>query len=240
MKYKNTYGTVSILDDEKKYKNRTIGISMSGGADSTILCYMVAKTSYQRNLNITIQPWGGLDLWAPKDGEGLFEIIKFIKNEFPTVNIRWPMVTVFDTQGSHEDHKNTYIRPFRQTVVGRVVNFIIAGGTSGPPLEAQQKFTTNGDESLRIQRLPGYRLYDTELSTTTIERMPFKDVDKRFVLEMYKMWNLVPLLEKTWSCTQPVETPCGGCWWCQERAWTVRQVFGDKEPQLLIYEKEET
>ena len=42
---------------------------MSGGADSTMLCYLLANTIQEQDLNITIQPYNGLDLWAPGDGQ---------------------------------------------------------------------------------------------------------------------------------------------------------------------------
>lgn len=238
MKYKNRYGEVTVLEPEYFFRNKTLGIAMSGGADSTMLCYMVAKTSYQRNLNVTIQPFNGLDLWAPKDGAGVFKIVKHIRKVFPTVKIEWPVTTVFDTEGSLEDHKNTFIEPFRQKVINRITDEVLPGISSGPPLEIQKTFKTTEPEQ-QIKRLPGYKLWN-EVENADDYRAPFKNIDKRFILEMYRLWDLVPLLEKTWSCTEPVETPCGGCWWCQERAWTVRQVFGDEEPQLLIYERGET
>ena len=62
MLYKNKFGTVHILQDEEFYNNKTIGISMSGGADSTMLCYLLANTIQARNLNIEIQPYNGYDI----------------------------------------------------------------------------------------------------------------------------------------------------------------------------------
>ena len=64
MKYENEFGTIKVLDDSK-FKNKTIAVAMSGGADSTLLCYLIANTIQEQDLNITIQPYNGLDLWAP-------------------------------------------------------------------------------------------------------------------------------------------------------------------------------
>ena len=43
MQYRNKFGTVEILSDNV-FNNKTIGISMSGGADSTLLCFLLANT----------------------------------------------------------------------------------------------------------------------------------------------------------------------------------------------------
>lgn len=237
MIYTNKYGTIEVCEKNKQmFRNKTIGISMSGGADSTMLCWMVAKASREDKLNITIQPYNGFDMWAPKDSSGVFYIIKYIRSQFPDVKILWPMSVVFDTEGDQEKDKNWYIRPFVRKMLARgFLDEIIPGISMGPPLEAQKTFNVK-DKDKQIRRIPGYHLYH-EIKNVPDERAPFKNVDKRFILECYREMGLVDLLEKTWSCTEPVETPCGICWWCQERAWTVRQVFGDTEPSLLIYEE---
>ena len=76
MQYKNRFGSVKILD--KSFNNQTIGISMSGGADSTMLCYLIANTIDKKSLNIEIQPYNGYDISVPGDSAGLPNIISFI------------------------------------------------------------------------------------------------------------------------------------------------------------------
>ena len=44
MIYKNKFGEIDILNPKYNWNNKVIGISMSGGADSTMLCYLLAKT----------------------------------------------------------------------------------------------------------------------------------------------------------------------------------------------------
>jgi tRNA(Ile)-lysidine synthase TilS/MesJ len=68
MEYKNNFGTINIFEDVDKFKDKTVAVAMSGGADSTMLCYLIANTINEQDLNITIQPYNGLDLWAPGDG----------------------------------------------------------------------------------------------------------------------------------------------------------------------------
>ena len=45
MKYKNKFGTIHVMKNEHLFRGKTLALSMSGGADSTMLCYLLAKTS---------------------------------------------------------------------------------------------------------------------------------------------------------------------------------------------------
>jgi len=227
MKISNRYGTINVLGRKKRFGGgKTIGLSMSGGADSTMLCILLAKTIQKKNLRTTIQPFNGLDLWAPLDSNGLPEIIKIIQEMFPTVNINWPVSTVFNTNGDHDFDKNSYIRPFtRELLRKKFIDVIIPGISLGPPLEAQKTFDVRDDDIYKIQRIPGYRLYN-EVEQVDPAIAPYKNVDKRFIIQCYKDFNLRPLLDMTQSCTDP-KGNCGHCWWCQERSWAIKEVFGE-------------
>ena len=65
MLYKNKFGEVKILEPIELYNGKSIGISMSGGADSTMLCYLLANTITYQKLNIEIQPYNGYDISVP-------------------------------------------------------------------------------------------------------------------------------------------------------------------------------
>ena len=225
MQYKNKFGTIQVMDDKELFKRKTLGISMSGGIDSTMLCYLLAMTSERTNLEITIQPYNGLDLWAPIDSSGVIDIIQYIQRKFPTVDIRWPISTVFNTNGDRIKDKNTYIRPLiMQLEKNKVVDLVMNGISSGPPIEVQKLEFTKTDK--RIVRLAGYELWD-EVKRAKDHLSPFKYVDKRFIVECYKHYMIEDLLKMTNSCTAP-QGNCGECWWCQERAWAINEVFNRK------------
>ena len=57
MQYKNKFGTIQVMEEEDLFKGKTLALSMSGGADSTMLCYLLAKTSYEQNLEILNIPF---------------------------------------------------------------------------------------------------------------------------------------------------------------------------------------
>ena len=213
MLYKNRFGTINILDDVS-IKEGTIGLSMSGGADSTMLCYLLAKTIQTQGLNLSIQPYNGYDLWAVNDSAGLPNIIQYIRKKFPIVNLQWPISVVFDTKGAYtkDKDKNTYIRPLiEKLTASSLVDIVIQGVCLGPPIEVQKTFTS-GD----MFRQPGCALWDEIESAKNFA--PFKSIDKRFILQCYKDFEELDLLNITNSCTRPIGN-CGECWWCQERYW---------------------
>ena len=226
MQFQNKYGTIDVLPTAGKLKNKTLGVSMSGGADSTMLCILLAKTIETEELNITLQPFSGHDLWAPLDTAGLPNIITFIKSQFPNVKINWPVSVVFDTQGVY-DGKNIYIGQLKKNMMdtGFINDFLVAG-SRGPELEFQLKFTVPAERDWKpIKRIPGYHQWD-EVSKGDPNFAPFKDVDKRFIVQCYKDFGYESLLKQTNSCTDPAGN-CGECWWCQERSWAIDTVFGD-------------
>ena len=232
MQFQNKYGTIDVLPTAGKLKNKTLGVSMSGGADSTMLCILLAKTIETEELNITLQPFSGHDLWAPLDTAGLPNIITFIKSQFPNVKINWPVSVVFDTQGVY-DGKNIYIGQLKKNMMdtGFINDFLVAG-SRGPELETQLKFTVpveNKDQSnaINIKRIPGYHIWN-EVDEANPNLAPFKSVDKRFIVQCYKDFGYEPLLKQTNSCTDPAGN-CGECWWCQERSWAINTVFGDTQ-----------
>ena len=221
MLVRNRFGWTNIFKNENYFKNKTIALSMSGGVDSTMLCFLAAKKINKAGLNSTIQPYNGFDSWAPNDSEGLPEIIDHIRGHFPNVKINDPAFCRFDTKGDQVNHKNTYINPFIESLRDNgKIDIIVNGISLGPPLEVQETFGIN----LPTMRRPGHKSYD-EIDRADHTHSPFMHVDKRFIVECYKKFRCKDLLDLTHSCTHPRVSKCGECWWCKERAWAVESVF---------------
>ena len=220
---KNKFGEVKILSNNMLAK--TIGISMSGGADSTMLCYLLAKSISNDKLNISIQPYNGYDIDLPGDSIKVPYIITYIRSRFPEVDLRWPMSVVFPNSGL-KDVKNTFIRDLVKKMKYKNWDVRVVGITLGPPIEVQEKFKINGPSN--IKRLPGYHLYNEVIEFGDDSSGPFKTIDKRFVIQCYKDFNITDLLEKTESCIEKekcITKP--KCWWCTEREWAIKEVYND-------------
>ena len=229
MIYKNKFGEVNILNPKYDFNNKVIGISMSGGADSTMLCYLLARTISEKRLNIIIQPYNGYDMDIPHDSEKVPNIIEYIRKKFPMVEIRWPIAVVYktlDKEGKYDpsiNSKNFYIRTLRDKLIEcKVFDMLFIAITLGPSLEVQQKFKSLGENDIR--RIKGYYLYN-EVEEAEEDTAPFKNIDKRFILQCYKDFGMFRVLnEMTESCTEP-DGKCGKCWWDLERKWAIEQVW---------------
>ena len=220
MIYKNKFGEVDILNKKYDFNNKIIGLSMSGGADSTLLCYLLAKTIQEEKLNVIIQPYNGYDIDVSGDSEKLPNIIDYIRNKFTDVELRWPIATVF--RGNYKDVKNNYIGTLRKKLEEyKVYDIRIIAISQGPPLEAQTKFKAKSGQS--IMRLKGYYLYD-EVTDIGDKNAPFKYIDKRFMIQCYKDFKVDDLLEMTESCTELDKCKSEKCWWCLEREWAMKEV----------------
>ena len=145
MIYKNKFGEVDILNKKYDFNNKIIGLSMSGGADSTMLCYLLAKTIQEEKLNIIIQPYNGYDIDVSGDSEKLPNIIEYIRNKFPDIKIRWPIAVTFKSNG--KDVKMNYIEILESKLKEcKVFDVQLVAVSQGPPLEVQQNFKTVIDE----------------------------------------------------------------------------------------------
>ena len=221
MIYKNKFGEVDILNKKYDFNNKIIGLSMSGGADRSMLCYLLAKTIQEEKLNIIIQPYNGYDIDVSGDSEKLPNIIEYIRNKFPDVEIRWPIAAVF--KSNYKDIKNNYIGILRKKLEKyKVYDIRIIAISQGPPLEAQTKFKSKCGRN--IMRLKGHYLYD-EVNDIDDKNAPFKYIDKRFMIQCYKDFEMMDVLnEMTESCTELDKCKSEKCWWCLEREWAMKEV----------------
>lgn len=62
---------------------------------------------------------------------------------------------------------------------------------------------------------------------------PFIDMDKRDIVKMYQTYDVMDLLELTFSCGSPNKTKtefsaCGACYFCMEREWALTSVINNR------------
>jgi hypothetical protein len=219
MIFKNDYGSIEL--SEEYYNNKTIGLSMSGGADSTMLCILFCKLVTTHNINLTIQPYNGFDIHVPFDSSALLSNLDIIKNMYSNVDLLHPISTIFDSKG--EDNKMIFINDLIFKLNRKVFDHRVTAITLGPPYNVQKEFPCN-----HIRRIEGYHAYnELDYDTWPIENCPLKNIDKRFIVQLYKDFELTDLFTSTISCISPVNDlqPCNKCWWCYERDWAITEVL---------------
>lgn len=203
-----------------------IGIKTSGGVDSTLTLYFVAKFIDELNLNQThsIQPIFALDqgftylgnveptLVCFDNSEFYFKIISFIKEKFPLVNIVDPVIIKFSPDRSVKPFsKMAYLKPtIDQLYKDDKIECIISGTTSAPLFE-----------NINLGQITKER--DYEFFKQTLGRGPFCGVDKKFLAFQYIKENLMDdLYPLTMSCVRPDKPtwePCKTCDFCKEKYW---------------------
>jgi tRNA(Ile)-lysidine synthase TilS/MesJ len=207
----------------------TIGIWMSGGADSSLLCYLLAKKIKSQNLPIRIQP-----LTVQKRPD-IFEsvpvrnkIIELIdaKNIFNDHIIYHAPIEGWNTQ----DYLSMFAEKNRENIKNDLFQVLFSGITTNPPREVQENFQWGVLDDVESKR--GSHLikdtvrYFTEKENTVeyefLEVKPFFNIDKKEIAEIYKENNLLEnLFPLTRSCEDRsfLQGHCGKCWWCEERLW---------------------
>jgi hypothetical protein len=210
-------------------KVEDIGIWMSGGADSSLLCYLLAKKIKEENLPYKIQPL----------------TVQKRPNIFESVPVRSKIAEILDAEYIFKDHKiyyapeqgwqtTDYLSMFaaknRENIRNNTFQILFSGITTNPPAEVQQNFQWGVLEDVERKRgtnvIKDTVRYFTETENNIeyefFELKPFFNIDKKVVANLYKENNLLEtLFPLTRSCEDRtyLKGHCGKCWWCEERMW---------------------
>jgi len=225
----------------KAWKN--VAISVSGGADSALLAYLICSQITTQSVHIIshkrmwkTRPWQSYDslavyTWLLKK----FPNIKFVRHtNFIAPDIEYgnmgPILT--DEYGKKVSGDNIQQRAFAEYIC------------SSEDVSAYFNAVTRNPKGIE---LGGMAERDIELTKDNkhLERMthmgvevlhPFRFIDKSEIVKKYKELNLIDLFEITRSCEGEFNgidyttyTPgqyvpvCGNCFWCKEREWAIEQ-----------------
>ena len=209
--YHNTWLEIKLLSENRK----KIGSHMSGGIDSSLMTFLMAKFIYDNDLkNVKIIPVHGWDIrrrysYSPTT---VRKVLNIIRTFFPTVQI--DNLYLYAYNKLKDEGKEKYARPIIKLLYKeKIVDLFAYGGTLEPP---SKDLIDLGIESLgRTEKIKknGYKLYN---------RDPMGGMNKKDVAELYKKYNLIDnLLPATVSCIDdlPDGKPCEKCWWCKEKYW---------------------
>jgi 7-cyano-7-deazaguanine synthase in queuosine biosynthesis len=206
----------------------TVGVWMSGGADSALLCYMLAEYIQKQKLDIKIQPIT-IDYKRPYAKKAVLvqeKITELLNAKYmfckhmvyhPPEDVEWT-----PAQLSEQFH----IRNYQHFKAG-LFQVLFSGITSNPPSAVQQKFAwgvLQDVESKRGADIPKQtsRYFEHADGGEFWEIKPFFNMNKKNLAKLYKDKNLLDsLFPLTRSCEQigTVHGHCGQCWWCEERQW---------------------
>jgi 7-cyano-7-deazaguanine synthase in queuosine biosynthesis len=179
-------------------EHKVTNILFSGGMDSTILLYLLAKEIHQNNYDIKIicNVFG-----HSKDKENLLTIIAYIKNKF-SVNIQLV-----------KNKKLLWIRDIVKNIL-TIYGGVVYSGCNKVITDqfTPTKYIRNDTPPVRG---PAYN---------TSHVRPFINVDKVELMNIYIQEDILDLLKITHSCGTLRKDHCGECYFCMERIWAANSL----------------
>jgi len=200
---------IKVSNLEINIHDGPLGVSVSGGADSAILLYLVMKnatmpvhiytcSSDEKN---RVAPHVALDVIGKCiDLTGNYNIrhhTHFVKSQ--------SLKTLFD--------------PLVMSIQNKEIEYLYTAVTAVPPHSVLSTF--NNPTPLLDKRDPGvvrplYNGFQQRIYS------PFFNIDKSYI---YKLYEDAGVIESLYPLTRSCESfslsegHCGECWWCEERYW---------------------
>jgi hypothetical protein len=220
-----------------------IAISVSGGADSALLAYLICGQVTTQSVHIIshkrmwkTRPWQSHDslnvyTWLLEK----FPNIKFVRHtNFIAPDIEYGNTgpNLKDEYGKKVSGDNIQQRSFAEYIC------------SNENVSAYFNAVTRNPKGIELGGM-SERDIDPSEDNKHLERMmhmdvevlhPFRFIDKSEIVKKYKELNLIDLFELTRSCEGEFKgidyttyipgqyvPVCGNCFWCKEREWAIEQ-----------------
>lgn len=213
-----------------KYKK--IAVNCSGGADSSILLYILAKyikdNSLDTKISVLTCSTDVKDRWTGRKAE--------LVTNYIIENVGSGIIDMHYIYFRERPNTEDFHAIEGALFADKRADLIISGITSNPPVGATVE-NIDGDTIDLSNGAMENRIGDEHaiwhISTDGAGDFwsPFANVDKRFVADQYDAYGVRDtLLPLTRSCEKKTpldavfdpmfeETTCGICWWCLERKW---------------------
>jgi hypothetical protein len=221
---------------------KSVAISLSGGADSALLAYMVcsmAPTNFNIHIISHIRCWKTRP-WQQQDS---LNVYNYLVQKFPKLNFKRHInfispeleygsigPNLVDEYGKHVSGDNIEKRAFAEYVCFyENCDAYYNGVTRNPRLAL-----FNGMRERDIEPTEENKHLEYMIHMGKVASHPFRFVDKAWIVLQYKALGIMDLFNITRSCEGEFEdinyknyTPgqyvpvCGKCFWCQERQWAL-------------------
>ena len=218
-----------ILENFEKTitKYRNLGAQTSSGVDSSFGLFFILHTIQEKNLDAEVTPIFGNNLDDPYSLRALNYILEYFKDTFYDVKINDTYFIDYKRITGNE-MKNEFFDPHTKNI--KKLFDIDFNFTTKPPVK--EEFKELHPEPLEPNVEIRYKSLDTiELDGTKKDRLPFYDINKKWIAEQYIKYDLMnDIYPYTISCTKFTKhrygygSMCNNCFWCKERLWA----FGEQ------------
>lgn len=226
MKITDNFGQTAYLKIPTGVKK--IGISMSGGADSSILCYLLAKQIKEQNLDVIIHPISARFEIRPWSYKHACRVVNFIKYnlECPEIFGHHYFFGISAEECKSDSEKEKHFNHVVSFMFyNELIDHLFSGKTKNPSQEVMNTFFDKNPQADRNKPT------EKDIYKAPVETVPWAMSDKRLIMSQYQKHNLInTLLPITRSCegdeyiTEKFTKECGKCWWCEERKWALQQI----------------
>jgi len=223
---------------------RSVGISVSGGADSALLAHLVcglASDGFTVHIISHTRMWKTRP-WQQYDSLNIFNWLltnhptlrlyrhtNFIAPELEYGNIGPNLI---DEYGKQVSGDNIQQRAFAEYICHKENCDAYYNAVTHNPRQA----SFSGMSERDIEPSEENKHLEYMLHMNKVASHPFRFIDKSWVINQYRRLELESLFEITRSCEGEFEninyqtyTPgqyvpvCGKCFWCKEREWAIEQ-----------------
>jgi len=225
-----------LLNINKDWKR--IGISLSGGADSALLTYLICKnvsTTIEIHFNTQIRCWKT----RPWQEDVADNVIAWFKNNFDHMfyvhkNLVPPELEepteylIKDEYGKMKSGNRIILRSHNEYIAHKYnLDALYAGVNMNPDVDIPGKVEERD-----------YGHIEPHFVHNGIDIChPFVYTKKDWIIQQYYNHNITDLLDTTRSCEGEFEglnyktykpgdnvPECGNCFWCKEREWALGKV----------------
>jgi hypothetical protein len=224
---------------------RNVAISVSGGADSALLAYMVCELAKEYSTTIHIinhvRMWKTRP-WQQHDADKVYNWLlqRFYHTTFKRhVNFIAPDIeygnigpNLTDEYGKQVSGDNIQQRAYAEFICHKYDIDAYYNAVTRNPRQAM----FNGMSERDVEPTEENKHLEYMIHMGRVASHPFRFVDKSWVLNKYNELGIMELFELTRSCEgefkdidyttykagQYVPT-CGECFWCKEREWAIEQ-----------------
>lgn len=217
------------LDNKKtvtipfSFKWDTVGISLSGGLNSTLLLFLLVKTFQKQEFNVKIQPITFKFADRVDSSTNVPAIIDKIKEITGYTNINGSKFYSASIEESEDPIKKNefFKKPLKDMIDNWEVDQWFNGNISNPPENIRSTMINN--DKRHLSRDNPQSIYNTEGDAS-----PLLLIDKADVIKFYINYDIIDSLAPlTISCDQKLSVildnnlsvPCNQCWWCDTRKY---------------------